>query len=100
MPGPGEPLWTPDDAEKALAWVEHLRAEAAAVCGRCGTRRSDWVDEQGRRWVEPAWLVETETCPGCEAVDAAVSMVPDGRRDLTVVRLRPASSDDFLDRDE
>ncbi len=82
-----------------LAYQDHLAREAGEVCGSCGTRAEDWVDPgSGRPWREPAWVVEFDSCPGCEQLESAWSM--QGEHPLLRARLRPARPEDFDDPDE
>lgn len=82
-----------------LAFERHLRTVNADRCPSCHTKPSDWVDDRGRRLAEPAWIVEVETCPGCDVTDAALSGVPEADRHRAKARLRPTTRADFITLD-
>lgn len=82
-----------------LAFERHLRTVDADRCPSCHTERSDWVDGKGRRLAEPAWIVEVESCPGCDVIDAARSEIPEADRHRSMVRLRAARPSDFIELD-
>ena len=65
MPGPGEPMWLPEDVDKAIAWQRDKNAR----CNDCGTRRDEWWDERGFPLTQPRWTVTTRRCPGCEKAE-------------------------------
>lgn len=58
---PGEPLWLPDDTEKALAYEAAIRQ----ACPRCATRPEDWVDDDGKPYDPPLLEAVTRHCEGC-----------------------------------
>ncbi|MDQ3317518.1 MAG: hypothetical protein M3522_09350 [Actinomycetota bacterium] len=60
-------MWTPDDAEKALAYLRHVRAS----CPRCGEHHADWHDEAGRELRDPPKVVVPVLCPSCELIEDA-----------------------------
>lgn len=72
--GPGDPAWTDTDVALALAYERWLTLDAGEVCGGCGTRRSDWLADDGalleRYGMEPAWTVGVVECEGCRQVAA------------------------------
>lgn len=58
--------WDPLDQAKALAYTEWAAEDAAARCGRCGTRHSDWFDPETQRpWPHALWRSEVAVCEGC-----------------------------------
>jgi len=64
-------------------------------CDGCGTRRSDWLTEDGRELREPAYVVTVDDCPGCRRLEQerdAEENKPRWRR----VRLRLATIADWL----
>lgn len=59
--GAEEPLWLPEDRDKAKAY-DLWKHEA---CPRCQTREADWTDEKGI-WHDPPILEPVvHDCPGC-----------------------------------
>jgi len=89
--------WSDDDQDKALAFERRRQVRQGALCPSCGTEPSDWVDSTGRRLAEPAWIVETTSCQGCDEIDAARSQIGDQERHRVHVRLRPTTPGDFID---
>ncbi len=71
--------WDQDDRDKALAY-QRWRAE---VCPQCGTRESDWVDDE---W---AYVTHTWHCKGCELLDTEGKDEMDGAEPGTHVALLP-----------
>lgn len=61
MPGPGEPLWTGEDRDKALAF-ELTQREA---CPSCGMRSEDFYDEKGHPHDPPLYEPVVKRCEGC-----------------------------------
>lgn len=61
----GPQVWTDTDRDKAIWW--HIRS--AEACGSCGTRRAEWLDENGK-W-RRAFAAEKVRCYGCEAKEVA-----------------------------
>lgn len=57
----GPAVWTDTDRDKAIWW--HVRS--SETCGSCGTRRAEWLDEDGNPW--NAFTAEKVRCHGCEA---------------------------------
>lgn len=60
-PQPGEPLFLPDDTDKALAYEK----AAAEACPNCLTRHEDWFDDDGRKYDPPLLEAVTRHCEGC-----------------------------------
>jgi hypothetical protein len=92
--------WTPDDQDKAIAYVAFLEQAAehrAHACPRCGTEPEDWIEvESGRRLARPRWIVETgEECPGCAVVDSEMAQIDEEARRYVTPRLRESTSADF-----
>lgn len=69
----GDGTWSSLDRDKALAYAEYLRG----ACPQCGTRESEWVDEQGE-YVD-AYIATTHTCFGCEEVATKQKEIPPGQ---------------------
>jgi hypothetical protein len=88
------------DQDLALAFERHVAVTEAARCPSCGTEPSEWVDGQGRRLLEPAWMPEVVGCPGCDTIDATRSQIPEADRQHRRVRLRRARASDFIDLDD
>lgn len=63
MPGPGEPLWTAEDFEYAVAW----QAELDSRCPGCGHH----VDEAWNRDNHNAYEGSTHRCYACMAAARA-----------------------------
>lgn len=63
-PQPGEQLWTDEDAEYAMAWVEDLSAHCP---GGCGQYQADSLDPAS----EGHWDVDVVRCHACKARAAA-----------------------------
>lgn len=64
-PTAGEPMWTEDDTDVALAWLRDQRER----CPRCGSTPGDWpVDEKGRLLPDPPLDAYVHTCIGCDVV--------------------------------
>jgi hypothetical protein len=61
LPAPGEPLWLPEDTDKALAY-ELAMQEA---CPECGRRREDFFDEDGELHDPPLYEPVVHDCYGC-----------------------------------
>lgn len=62
-PGPGEPLFTDDDMDAALAY----QAMQASLCARCNTRPDEWIDPATKRDYDvPPYLPVLVECPGCD----------------------------------
>lgn len=62
---PYEPLWSPEDTAKALAYVEW----ESGRCGVCGQHRHDWYDDNGVVLEDPPFEVVEVLCPSCELLD-------------------------------
>lgn len=54
-------MWSDTDRGKAIWW--HIRESER--CGSCGTRRAEWLDENGKQF--HAFTAEKVRCYGCEA---------------------------------
>lgn len=69
---PGEPLWLPEDQDKAIAWMAYLAELAAeAADGRCprGHKMDEWVHpENGRPLRNKPYVGETVECLACKEV--------------------------------
>lgn len=67
--------WSEDDQDKALAY---MRAKLE-ICPECGTRESEWAEEQY------AYVAHPTRCRGCETIeierDAIKQMVQEGGSD-------------------
>ncbi|WP_435606725.1 hypothetical protein [Streptomyces ardesiacus] len=84
--GVGDGTWTPRDRLKALAYEDWLRG----VCPHCGTRESEWVDDQGH--YQEAYVAVTHKCFGCEEITQRQSEIPEGKAGAGMkVLLLPAS---------
>jgi hypothetical protein len=84
--GVGDGTWTPRDRIKAQAYEEWLRG----ACPQCGTRESDWVDDEGD--YQEGYVAITHKCFGCEEISAKQSEIPEGRAGAGMkVLLLPAS---------
>lgn len=60
------------------------------VCPQCGTRESDWADDEGE-YLE-AYVAQTHKCFGCEEIAMKQREIPEGRAgDGMKVLLMPAS---------
>lgn len=64
-PRPGEALYLPEDTEKVLAVLN----ERADTCRRCGTRREEWLDADGRRISPDPYEAQRVRCPGCATTE-------------------------------
>ncbi|WP_330328174.1 hypothetical protein [Streptomyces pseudovenezuelae] len=71
--GVGDGTWTERDRAKALAYEEWTRS----ACPQCGTRESDWVDDEGE--YTDAYVALTHKCFGCEEIAAKQSEIPEGK---------------------
>lgn len=77
MPGPGEPLWLPEDRDKAIAY----EIAAREACGTCGSREQDFLDADGRPLDPPRLMAEVQDCPGCaERTKGSLDLQEDARR--------------------
>jgi hypothetical protein len=65
MPGPGEPMWLPEDTALALAYERDQRLR----CGTCNQRRDEWVDARGFPLRHPKFKIATRRCPSCEQLE-------------------------------
>ncbi|MGW2739128.1 hypothetical protein ACWC4D_33625 [Streptomyces sp. NPDC001288] len=60
------------------------------MCPQCGTRESEWVDEQGD--YQDAYVAISHRCFGCEEIAAKQAEIPEGKGGHGVkVLLLPAS---------
>ncbi|WP_432185502.1 hypothetical protein [Streptomyces tendae] len=60
------------------------------VCPHCGTRESDWVDDQGD--YQEAYVAITHKCFGCEEITSRQAEIPEGKAGAGMkVLLLPAS---------
>lgn len=84
--GVGTGTWTERDRAKARAYEQHLRA----ACPQCGTRESEWTDDEGD--YQEAYVATTHKCFGCEEIAARQSEIPEGKAGAGMkVLLLPAS---------
>lgn len=85
-PAPGEPLWTDEDVEAALAWQELQDA----TCRGCGNPLEESMNADN----ESAYVVKTLVCHGCRAVEKEAKKQQDtgadmsGRRHISVLEGR------------
>ena len=96
---PGEPLWTADDLDVAVAYEAWLLEEKSARCPSCGTRHDDWRDEQGRVRRDPPYVARTVDCDGCRALsdmrpDSKDEGVKGGWRRVELAPYDPPNPDD------
>lgn len=57
-------------------------------CRSCGSKQSQWTDQDGRWLFPPELEAEIVSCPGCVAIDAASQAI--GKKDrVSRARLRP-----------
>jgi hypothetical protein len=76
MPGAGEPLWLPEDADKAIAY----EAEIRRACPGCHCPPEDVYDDDGEPHSPPLVEPALRTCPVCRAaahLRDAVAKKPD-----------------------
>lgn len=60
------------------------------MCPQCGTRESDWIDDQGE--YTDAYIAISHKCFGCEELAGRQSEIPEGRAGAGMkVLLLPAS---------
>jgi hypothetical protein len=71
--GLGDGTWSAGDRDKALAYADYLRG----MCPQCGTRESEWVDENGE-YVD-SYIAVTHNCFGCEEIAMRQKEIPDGQ---------------------
>jgi hypothetical protein len=71
--GVGDGTWTERDRAKALAYEEWMRS----ACPQCGTRESDWVDDEGE--YTDAYVAVSHKCFGCEEIAAKQGEIPEGK---------------------
>lgn len=67
-PNPRDPLeaqWLPDDAAKAIAFVEW----DAEHCPNCRQHPHEWFGDDGRELEDPPFFVVEGRCPSCELLD-------------------------------
>ncbi len=84
--GVGDGTWTALDREKALAYAALERSQ----CPQCGTRESEWVDDQGK--YTDAYIAVSHKCFGCEEIAARQRQIPEGQAgDGMKVLLMPAA---------
>lgn len=76
MPGPGEPLWLPEDTEAALAWAE----AQADLCPGCGRPRDECFDPDG-----PDYQATLLRCRACEERDKKFTAFDGDREGLYAV---------------
>lgn len=67
----GPARWTPPDRDKAIWWYLHEQER----CGECGTRRSEWDEQQGGD--RDAYRAVKLRCRGCELVQQAQKSIKD-----------------------
>jgi hypothetical protein len=73
----------------------HLDSSEHGRCGHCGTRRSDWLTDDGRQLVEPAYVAEIVDCPGCRRLAEARDS-DEAKPAWKHVQLRPATIADWV----
>lgn len=84
--GVGDGTWTSRDRDKALAYAAFQRG----ACPQCGTRESEWVDDQGD--YTDAYVAVAHKCFGCEEITAKQREIPEGPAGAGMkVLLLPAS---------
>lgn len=67
-----------------------LRAASARRLPQCGTRESEWTDDEGD--YQEAYVATTHKCFGCEEIAARQSEIPEGKAGAGMkVLLLPAS---------
>ncbi|KPI31343.1 hypothetical protein OV320_2559 [Actinobacteria bacterium OV320] len=71
--GTGDGTWTAQDRAKALAYAAYQRG----VCPQCGTRDSEWEDDDGA-YVD-AYVSVSHKCLGCEEIAMKQREIPEGR---------------------
>lgn len=76
---PGEPLWTEEDVDYALAW----QREQNALCKGCGHP----VDETGDKVNTMLYAAEETWCQGCAVIEWRRKALSDSDIDLSGVRL-------------
>jgi len=85
--GVGDGTWTERDRAKALAYETFLRS----VCPQCGTRESEWLDDENGDYQE-AYVAISHKCFGCEEIAAKQAEIPEGKAGAGMkVLLLPAS---------
>lgn len=47
------------------------------MCPQCGTRESDWLDDDGA--YQEAYVAVSHKCFGCEEITAKQAEIPEGR---------------------
>lgn len=73
--------WSPDDQDKALAYV----ADQSQKCRECGTRDRDWDPKQGGS--RTAFVAEVSRCLGCEVVQMTKRDLSDTPEDHLGIRV-------------
>lgn len=68
-PGPGEPLFTPEDTQLALEW----QAEADLICGGCGHPIDESMDPDN----EDAYVAHVNVCAACAAKERKQAATPE-----------------------
>ena len=60
------------------------------MCPQCGTRESEWTDDQGE--YQEAYVAVSHKCFGCEEIAAKQAEIPDGKpgAGMKVLLLPPA----------
>lgn len=75
--------WDEADKTAALAY----RRWKATRCPKCGSRHSDWIDDEGHLIQEPSLHGKAERCEGCAEISATWDKIPSEDRDGVTVRL-------------
>lgn len=94
----GGTVWTQTDRDLAMA--HELRR--IATCGGCGTRRDQWLDDDGHL-DRQAMDVDWEECPGCYLLSRARKAAGEKGGDVleyTHPHLVPVTDDDDEDGDD
>lgn len=55
--------WDDDDQDDAIAWMQ----DQQDICGNCGTRQEDWLDEEGHELRIPKLEPHDSRCYGCKS---------------------------------
>jgi len=69
---PYEPYWLETDYSKLISYIDAM----AELCDQCGTRETDWVDEDGFPLNPPVLETDTYRCPGCEQLEIRQKEIP------------------------
>lgn len=77
----GEALWTQEDRDKFYAFL----AYKSEICQNCGTRESDFVDENKRLLEFPLYEPVTHKCYGCASKRQLEDTIPSGEKGVYVL---------------